>query len=385
MSPSEETQPTRATLLGRVRNVVVKVGSGVLANEKGLDIPAMERVADAIAALRARGLRVTLVSSGAIAAGRPVLGTANGCDIPERQATAAVGQIRLMAAWERAFARHATTIGQVLLDSDDLASRSRCLNAEHTLATLDRLGALAIVNENDTVAVEEIKFGDNDTLSALVASLVEADLLLILSDVDGLYERDPSLDPKAERIAVVERVDAATLARSGESSGALGTGGMRSKLLAAQRASLAGIAVAIVHGGRSGAIERAFDAEADEGTFFLPQADRLARRKHWIAYGQKPRGDLHCDGGAREAIVTDGRSLLPSGITAVEGRFQEGDCIRLRGPDGQVFAHGLSNYAAAELKRIAGRSSGEAREILGYQVGDAVVHRDDLTLIDPES
>ncbi len=383
MKPAADVRARRADLLAGVRNVVVKVGSGVLADAGGLDPSSVARIAGAIALLRAQGLRITLVSSGAIAAGRAVLGTSASSDIPERQATAAVGQIRLMAAWERAFAPHGITIAQVLLDSDDLASRARYLNAEHTLATLDRLGALAVVNENDTVAVDEIKFGDNDTLSALVANLVGADLLLILTDVDGLFERDPRLDPAARRVAVVERVDGRTLETAGDGAGALGTGGMRSKLLAARRAAAAGIATALVHGRHDGAIGRALDAAQDEGTFFLPRANRLARRKHWIAFGRSPRGDLHCDSGARNAVLTEGRSLLPSGVLRSEGRFGEGDCVRLLGPDGSEFGRGLVAYAAADLTRIAGRSSHEAHEILGYAtMGGAVVHRDDLVLTD---
>ena len=385
MKRADDVRTQRAELLAGVRNVVVKVGSGVLADESGLDMASVARIADAIALLRERGLRITLVSSGAIAAGRAVLGTRTSSDIPERQATAAVGQIRLMAAWERAFAPHSIRIAQILLDSDDLASRSRYLNAEHTLATLERLGALPVVNENDTVAVDEIKFGDNDTLSALVANLVGAELLLILTDVDGLFERDPRVDPAARRVAVVERVDARTLATAGDGAGALGTGGMRSKLLAARRAAAAGIATALVHGRHEGAIGRALDAAQDEGTFFLPRANRLARRKHWIAFGLRTRGDLHCDGGARDAVVARGRSLLPSGILRIEGRFGEGDCVRLLGPDGSEFGRGLVAYAAADLALIAGRSSQEAHEILGYAtMGDAVVHRDDLVLLDED-
>ncbi|MFM8412645.1 MAG: glutamate 5-kinase, partial [Alphaproteobacteria bacterium] len=236
-----------------------------------------------------------------------------------------------------------------------------------------------IVNENDTVAVDELKFGDNDALSALVANLVAADLLVVLSDVAGLYDANPKVEPGARRIPVVPRVDDDLLALA-SGGGTLGTGGMRSKLAAAHKAAEAGIATVVADGRSPGTLARVLDPSADEGTLFLPLDDALARRKHWIAHTLKPAGTLGCDEGARDAVARRGRSLLPSGITAVSGRFEAGDCVSLVGPDGEEFARGLAVYGAAEVARIAGRQSGEVESILGFQMGDAVVHRNDLVV-----
>jgi glutamate 5-kinase len=369
----------KPALLARVRRVVIKVGSAVLADDRGLDAGQVARLAGEIADLHRAGLAVTVVSSGAIAAGRSVLGIAAPRSIPERQATAAVGQILLMSEWRQAFAAHGITVAQILLDADDLADRRRWLNAEHAVASLHAGRILPIVNENDTVAVDELKFGDNDNLSALVANLVAADLLVVLSDVAGLFDANPKTEPGARRIALVERVDDRLLdLASGGSS--LGTGGMRSKLAAAGKAAEAGIATVVADGRSPGTLGRVLDPAADEGTLFLPLEDALARRKHWIAHTLKPAGTLACDEGARDAVARRGRSLLPSGITSVAGRFEAGDCVSLVGPDGREFARGLAVYGAAEVARIAGRQSGEVEAVLGFQMGDAVVHRNDLVV-----
>lgn len=376
----EASQSARKpALLARARRLVIKVGSGVLADERGLDGGQIDRLAGDIAEIHRTGHAVTVVSSGAIAAGRSILGIAAPRSIPERQATAAVGQILLMSEWRRAFDARGITVAQILLDADDLADRRRWLNAEHAVASLHASRIVPIVNENDTVAVDELKFGDNDNLSALVANLVAADLLVVLSDVAGLYDANPKTDPAARRIPVVERVDASLLALASGGS-ALGTGGMRSKITAAGKAAEAGIATVVADGRRPGTLGRVLDPAADEGTLFLPLEDALARRKHWIAHTLKPAGTLACDEGARDAVAKRGRSLLPSGITAVGGRFEAGDCVSLVGPDGREFARGLAVYGAAEVARIAGRQSAEVEEILGFQMGDAVVHRNDLVV-----
>jgi glutamate 5-kinase len=369
----------KTAVLRRLRHVVVKIGSSVLADASGLAAGELARLAGEIAAVHARGLAVTVVSSGAIAAGRSILGGTTPRSIPERQATASVGQILLMAEWQKAFAAHGIVVAQILLDAEDLANRRRYLNAEHALATLHGRRALPIVNENDTVSVDELKFGDNDNLSALVASLVGADLLVMLSDVGGLFTANPSTDPGARRIAVLERIDGATLALA-SGGGALGTGGMRSKLLAARKAAAAGIAAVIADGRHAGTIADVLDPRGDAGTLVLPLADRLARRKHWIAYTVKPKGTLGCDAGAVAAVCARGRSLLPSGVVEVSGRFESGDCVRLVGPDGEEFARGLVSYRSSEVTSIAGRRSSEVEQILGYKMGDAVVHRNDLVI-----
>jgi len=373
----------KAALLRRPRQLVIKIGSSVLADDRGISRVQMDRLAAEIAALRKGGLALTVVSSGAIAAGRAELDMAQARTIPERQAAAAVGQIVLMAEYQRAFGVHGVKVAQILLDAEDLASRRRYLNAEHTVASLHAGGILPIVNENDTVAIDELKFGDNDNLSALVATLVAADLLIILSDVAGLFSQNPRLVPQAERIPLVTRVDAAVLERAGataDGASGLGTGGMRSKLLAARKAAAAGIATIIADGRVPGTLASVLDVDADVGTLVLPQADRLARRKHWIAYSSKPAGTLSCDAGATAAVVDRGRSLLPSGIVAVSGRFQAGDCVSLAAPGGDEFARGLVSYSAGEIARIAGKRSSEVEQILGFKMGDAVVHRNDLVL-----
>lgn len=378
----EKQNERKARVLADLGQVVVKIGSGVLADANGLDAAVIARIASEVAEIRARGLAVTIVSSGAIAAGRRVLG-GKPRSIPERQAAAAVGQIDLMSHWRDAFARHGVAVAQILLDAADLADRQRYLNAEHTLATLHQRGIIPIVNENDTVAVDELKFGDNDNLSALVAILVGAGLLVILSDVDALFTANPSVRPDARRVPVLDEVDDAALGMTGSEAGQLGTGGMRSKLLAAGKAAAGGIPTMIAGGRTSGILPRILEPAADVGTLVLPGADRLAKRKHWIAYALPPRGEFRCDAGAAAAVRGGGRSLLPSGVVSVAGNFAAGDCVRLLDPDGREFGRGLSSYHAAEATRIAGRRSAEVESILGYSLGDAVVHRDDLVLTEP--
>lgn len=369
-------------ILDSVQTLVVKVGSSVIADKQGLESEQLAHLARQIAELRSRGLTVTLVSSGAIAAGGPTLGEGRPRTLPERQAAASIGQIRLMGAWANAFEREGISVAQILLDAEDLASRHRYLNAEHTIAALQRQGVMPIVNENDTVAVDELKFGDNDQLSALVASLVGAELLVLLSDVAGVFEADPRIDPEAPRIEVIENVDARTLARAGDGASELGTGGMRSKLEAARRAAQAGIPSLIADGRTPGGLLRALEPRGREGTLVLPRADRIARRKHWIAFSREPRGRLVCDSGAVEAVRERGRSLLPSGITANEGRFRRGDSVSLIDPDGREFARGLIAYDANDVTKIAGKRSQEIAGILGFDEGPAVVHCDDLVLLE---
>ncbi len=371
--------------LGRLRRVVVKIGSSVLANEEGLASDELARLAGEIGRLKDNGLDVTIVTSGAIAAGRTVLGGGRPRTIPERQAAAGVGQIRLMAEYDRAFSAQGITVAQILLDAEDLASRHRYLNAEHAIFALHRGGVLPIVNENDSVAVDELKFGDNDNLSALVASLVGADLLILLSDVPGLFEADPRVEPSAALIPVLSKIDAKVFARAGDDAGALGTGGMRSKLQAAKKAASAGIATIIADGRTPGTLARVLDLNHDEGTLVLPSADPVARRKHWIAFSVKPRGSVQCDAGATTAVRQRGRSLLPSGVTTVEGRFRSGDCISLLDASGKEFARGLAAYGAEEASRIAGKRSQQVGEILGYELGAELVHRNDLVLLDTDA
>jgi glutamate 5-kinase len=378
--PAASQLAHKAPLLARARRVVVKVGSNVLAGPGGLRRGRVRGLARDIAALLDGGRQVVVVSSGAVAAGGPRLGPRRE-RIEWRQAAAAVGQIGLMAAYERAFGAHRRQVAQVLLTHGDLADRRRYLNARHTLRTLLDLGIVPIVNENDTVAVEELRFGDNDNLSALTAALVEAEVLVVLSDVAGLFTADPHLDPAAELMAVA-RADDPTVARAaGPSLAGVGTGGMASKLAAAAKAAAAGIATVIADGTRRGTLAAVFDPAREAGTLLLADGDPLTHRKHWIAYALKPAGAIHVDEGAERALAKGGRSLLPSGVRRVEGGFGVGDCVRCVGPAGDEFARGLVNYGAAELARIMGRHTREIERLLGYKGSDEVIHRDDLVLL----
>jgi len=373
---SESQLAHKARLLRRVRRAVVKIGSNVLAGPSGLRRERVRALAGEIATLTKHGRQLVVVSSGAVAAGAPRLGPRR-TRIEWRQAAAAVGQIGLMGAYERAFAAHDRLVAQVLLTHADLADRRRYLNARHTLRTLLDLGVVPIVNENDTVAVEELKFGDNDNLSALTAALLEADLLVMLSDVEGLHTRDPRRDPAAPLVRVA-RPDADVVAGA---AGPTGTGGMASKLAAAQKAAAAGIPTVIADGTCEGVLAAIFDPGTEAGTLIVADGDPLTRRKHWIAYTLKPAGALHVDRGAERAVAQGGRSLLPSGVLAVVGGFGVGDCVRCVGPDGREFARGLVNYGALEVDKIKGAQTRDIERLLGYKGSDEVIHRDDLVLL----
>lgn len=373
----------RSNLLAHVRRVVIKIGSGVLSDAQGIEPAQLDVIAAQIAELRQRGYEIIVVSSGAVAAGKSSLGiVGRPATIPLKQAAAAIGQTLLMRTWGEAFLRHGLIVAQVLLTRDDLANRRRYLNSRNTLMTLLDHQVIPIINENDTVVVDEIRFGDNDNLSALVTSLVEANLLVILSDVSGLYDRDPRTDPTAELIPCVERINDEIIAMAGSAGTDLGTGGMATKIKAAKRATLSGIGTAIVNGRGENSL-LAFFAGEEIGTLFLPARDRMAAKKHWIAFSKKARGKLIVDEGARIAMVERGKSLLPSGIIGVEGGFDRGDAVRLCGADGSEIATGVINYALTELLRIMGHKSSDIETILGYKYADEVVHRDNLVLKTP--
>jgi glutamate 5-kinase len=382
---SDDQLAHKARLLRRVRRAVVKIGSNVLAGPSGLRRERVRALAGEIAAESAGGRQIVVVTSGAVAAGASRLGREGPGRgrIEWRQAAAAVGQIGLMAAYERAFAAHERQVAQVLLTHADLADRRRYLNARHTLLTLLDLGVVPIVNENDTVAVEELRFGDNDNLSALTAALVEADVLVMLSDVEGLYTSDPRLDPEASVVRVARAGDEVVERAAGPARSGVGTGGMASKVAAARKAAAAGIPPVIADGTRDGVLAAVFDAEAETGTLVLADGDPLTRRKHWIAYTLKPAGILRVDAGAERAVARGGRSLLPSGVRVVEGTFGVGDCVRCVDPEGREFARGLVNYSAVELEKIKGAHTRDIERLLGYKGSDEVIHRDDLALVAP--
>jgi glutamate 5-kinase len=368
--------------MSAARRIVVKLGSGVLtAPHGGLDNDHIQSLADSFCRIRAEGRELVLVSSGAIAAGSKKIGLRRRpTSIPEKQAAAAVGQARLMWAYERSFSRNGVKVAQILLTRDDLRHRRRFLNARNTLSTLIRWGILPVVNENDSVVTEEIKFGDNDLLSALVTSLVQADLLVMLTDIDGLFEADPKIHPEAKRIAVIEDVDARVLAAVEATTSPTGTGGMGSKLQAAKTAAVFGVPTVIASGKRPKVLEEILEGE-EIGTLVLPKEDRISSWKHWIAYSKTPSGSIVVDEGARRVILEGGKSLLPSGIKEVLGDFGAGDSVSCVGEDLTEFARGLVNYSSDEVRKIQGRKTSEIESILGYRYYDEIIHRDDLVIL----
>jgi len=372
----------RADIITTIKRIVIKIGSQILtASDQNLDRAFMSALAEQIAAARQQGLEILIVSSGAIAAGRGTLGLSDRPKtIPQKQAAAAIGQSRLMRAYEDAFAAYGINVAQLLLTRSDLADRTRHLNARATLETLLECGVVPIINENDTVAVDEIKFGDNDNLSALVTSLVDAGLLIILTDIDGLYDADPRQHPQAKLIPLVKTVTKELELAAGGSGSTVGTGGMTTKLAAAKKAGKSGAATLIVNGRTPQIILRAVGGE-DVGTLFLPSQESLTRRKHWIAFTLRPQGRITVDAGATRVLRQDGRSLLPSGIVAVEGDFERGACVRICEQSGVEFARGIVDYSGSEAVKLIGCNSSQIEEILGYRYGDEIVHRDNLVLL----
>jgi len=358
--------------------LVVKVGSALLTRSiegegRFLDAISFEMIARQVDALIKEGRQVVLVSSGAMAAGSMQLGKG---DLPprisEKQAWAALGQPHLMRHYEEVFRPKGRLIGQVLITHDDLTNRRRYLNARRTLMSLIELGALPIVNENDTVAVEEIKVGDNDNLSAQVAALIEADLLIILTTVEGLLKEGAPMP-------VVHAIDKKIVELAGGPGSSIGTGGMVTKLEAARLAGSMGIPTIVASGRKSDVLRRILSG-AEEGTLFMPAKEKLAKRKHWIAWTQKPRGALVVDKGACSALLSGGKSLLPKGIIEVRGNFDRGEAVTIVETDGREIARGLVEYSSSDLKKIRGRHSKEIEKVLGYRFDDEAVHRDDMVV-----
>ncbi|MBI1911796.1 MAG: glutamate 5-kinase [Deltaproteobacteria bacterium] len=371
----------RKKIIKKAKRIVVKVGSAVVAGEPVLGRTIFSRLADEIHGLKKEGKEAVVVSSGAIALGIRKLGLKEKpVSIPERQAVAAVGQGSLMSFYDAAFSEIGDKVAQVLLTHDDLGSRNRFLNARNTLLTLLRLGITPIINENDTVAVEEIKFGDNDALSALSTNLVEADLLLILSDIEGLFDKDPKKDPTAKKVPLVEDIDCFKFDGLTSGTNSLGTGGIRSKCEAARKAAHFGIPTIIANGNTPDIIAKILKGE-DAGTLFLPKEDRLTSRKHWIAFSTRPSGRVFVDEGAKEALLKGGKSLLPSGIKDVDGLFEAGEVVHCVDMLGMEFARGVANYSSAEIEKIKGLKTAELEGVLGYKVYDEVIHRDNLVVL----
>jgi glutamate 5-kinase len=369
------------SLVGAKR-VVLKFGSSLLTDPVSRQARQdwLASVASDVTQLQAQGTHVIIVSSGAVALGRGALGLASGkLKLEEKQAAAAAGQVALMAAWAQAFGPHRIAVAQALLTPDDTERRRRWLNARATLDTLLACGAIPIVNENDTVATEELRYGDNDRLAARVAQMVGADALVLFSDIDGLYDTDPRTNPSAKHIAQVDMITSEIEAMAGgvNADAGVGSGGMRTKIDAARIATAAGCAVAIKDGLLNNPLNRLVQGE--RATWFMPQGDRETARRLWLGHSLNPAGAFVVDSGAAKALI-GGASLLSVGVAGVEGSFERGDTVAIKTAKGKVLGHGMSAYSSADAVRILGRHSDEIEEILGYAGRPALIHRDDLVL-----
>lgn len=372
----------RRKLLKPVKRVVIKVGSGVLTKADGLNKGVINDLTNDICALKGGGIEVILVSSGAIASGLTKIGMATRPQsVSQQQAVAAVGQSSLIMAYEQAFKRHGFKVAQILLTRDDLTHRRRYLNARNTLFTLLSWGIVPIINENDTVVVDEIKFGDNDNLSAMVTNLTESHFLINLTNIDGLFDKDPRRHKDAKLIKVVEKVDQNVIQCADSIPGFLGTGGMASKIRAAKKVAIGGVPTIIANGLKPKVLEKIFSFE-EEGTLFLPEELSLCSRKQWIAFTKAPRGKIVIDRGAEKAILRHGKSLLPSGIKEVRGRFSQGNSVLMLNEAEEAVAVGMVNYHSGEIRKIMGARSADIESRLGFKHDDEVIHRDNLVLTD---
>ena len=373
----------RNEVLKQAKRIVVKIGSSLVSSrEAGLEPDRIDRLAEDLAALRAAGRDVLVVSSGAIVSGIKKLSLKEyPKSLPVKQAAAAVGQSRLMWAYEKSFERLGIKVAQILLTHQDLADRRRFLNARHTLAALIEFQVIPIINENDTVAVDEIRVGDNDTLAAEVAHLVDADLLVILSDIDGLFTEDPRKNPSAELIPLIAEITDDIERRAGISTTFGSTGGMATKVRAAKKVGEYGVATLIVNGQTKGLLPHILLGNKPGGSLFLPKARRMNSRKHWIGYTLRARGAISLDQGAVDALTKRGKSLLASGIVTVTGSFEAGDPISCLDPDGKEFARGLVNCSSDTLTKIKGLKTAEIQQRLGPQEYEEVIHRDNLVIL----
>ena len=363
------------------KRVVIKVGSGVLTEDNGLNLNVLHSITKQISFLiDNRGLEIILVSSGAMASGLKKIGLRKRPDeIPGRQAVAAVGQAGLILEYEKAFSKYNKKAAQILLTGSDLSNRKRYLNARNTLSTLLTWGVVPIINENDTVAVEEINFGDNDNLAAMITLLMDADILINLTDINGLYDKDPRSNRDAEFIPVVNKIKKNIEEAASGIPGALGTGGMITKIKAAKKVTSAGIPMIIAGGAKSDILLSLF-LNKKQGTFFVPEKKKIANRKCWIAYSLKPKGVVEIDSGAALALASKGKSLLASGITGVKGEFGVGAPVAFITGGKDVLGTGLVNYSSADIKRIMGLKSNKIKQVLGSKPYDEVIHRNNLAI-----
>jgi len=372
--------------LGSARRVLVKIGSRALVSKSGkLDRAVFRSVGDDVAALKEAGKDVALVSSGAILAGRAKLGFLDrALTMPQSQAAAAVGQNALMAEWAKALNKHGLTTGQVLITADDLGDRARYLNARNAMEELLGLGVVPVINENDTVAVDEIRYGDNDHIASLIAVAMRADLMILLTDIDGLCAKDPAASPDAPVLSLVRESDKELYANAGPSCSGVGSGGMATKIEAARAVARLGAPTVIANAKAPGVIGRIVAGD-DVGTLFVPEGAPLADKKYWMAFAGEARGKVVVDAGARKASEKRGRSLLPSGVTGVEGEFGKGALVLVVDEKGDEFARGLTQYSASDLALIQGKKSNQIESILGQKLYDEVIHRNYLVLTGKES
>ena len=373
----------RQTLFDQAKRVVIKVGSAVLTDRRGLNQKVIEHLVRQISFLCSTGREVILVSSGAVAAGRQRLGISAGkrSELKVKQALAAIGQGLLMQSYEHTFAAHKLQVAQVLLTHSDLSHRDRYLNVRNTILTLFEFGVVPIINENDTVSVEELRFGDNDTLGALITNMIGADMFIILTDVDYLCTANPADDAMARPVYTVKTIDKKVEAMAGSTSSLLGTGGMQTKIRAAKMVASCGGSSFIGPGRNKNILQELFSGDL-LGTFFLPSTEKICGRKHWIAHVLRPKGFLIIDEGACHALTARGKSLLPSGILEVRGKFGVGAPVHcLSNSTGEAVAAGLSNYSSGSLEKIKGCSSTMIEDLLGYKDSDEAIHRDNLVLL----
>jgi len=365
----------------KIKRVVIKIGTSVLLDkEKKININMVRNIARQVRRIKNEGIEAIVVSSGAIACGMESIGLKKKPkEIEKRQALASVGQIILMKMYMDTFQRDRMKVGQVLLTHEDIKSKDRCLNLMNTLNTLLSMKIVPVINENDALSFKEIRFGDNDNLSALIAQITNADLLLLLSDVEGLFNKDPKKHSDARIISVVKRIDEKIEKTAGGTKSEKSTGGMVSKLEAAKKAGYYGIPTRVVMGDVKNIIWKAIKGE-DVGTLFLPER-KMARNKWWTAFAFKVRGRIHLDRGAENAVTRAKKSLLPSGVTGIEGDFARGDCIELDNMDGKVIGRGITNYSSADIDKIKGLKSVDIEKKLGYKYAEEVVHRDNMVVI----
>lgn len=370
----------RQEILAHTKKILVKIGSAVLTGNDGLDLKVIDSLVQDMSDLKNRGYAVVLVTSGAIVSGKHRLKIAEKLkSIPEKQAAAAIGQGRLMRVYSKSFEGSGHYVAQILLTLADLTDRQRYLNIRNTLSTLLEWGAIPIINENDTVAVDEIKFGDNDNLAAMIANIIEADLFINLTSTAGLYDGNPSVNKKAKLIPLVSEFSEEIEAAATSDTSSAGTGGMKSKIQAAKKVTAIGIPC-IIASGKKDKVLTDIMAGKEIGTLFLPMADRLNSKKYWIAFTLRPRGKLVIDDGAKRALLEKGKSLLPSGVLEVEGDFELGDPVTCVAKDGIILAKGLVNFNSGELNKIKGLKTSQIKQVLGHKDYDEVIHRDNLAV-----